>query len=344
MQAYQLVEWQQPPEVREVDVPEPGPGQVLLKVAGAGACHSDLHLMEWPKGTFDFQLPFTIGHENSGHVAALGAGVEGLEIGEAVAVYGPWGCGRCHACRQSKENFCERAAELGALGGGLGLNGGMAEYLLVPSPRLLLPLGDLDPVEAAPLSDAALTPYHAIKRNLHRMTPGSSVVVIGVGGLGHMAVQILKAVAPAQIIAVDLDESKLKLAKEVGADHTVKSGAGAAAEIQELTGGRGAGVILDFVGAEATMGLGAAVSQPDGELVVVGLAGGVFQFQFGALPWDCSITVPYWGSTVELMEVLELARAGKIRAHVERFPLSRVEEAYQRLRDGTLDGRAVIVP
>lgn len=344
MQAYQLVEWQQPPEVREVDVPEPGPGQVLLKVAGAGACHSDLHLMEWPKGTFDFQLPFTLGHENTGWVAALGSGVEGFELDEAVAVYGPWGCGHCRACRQSKENFCERAGEIGALGGGLGLNGGMAEYLLVPAPRLLVPLGDLDPVEAAPLSDAALTPYHAIKRNLHRLTPGSSVIVIGVGGLGHMAVQILKAIAPAQIIAVDLDESKLQLAREVGADHTVNSGAGAAAAIQELTGGRGAGVILDFVGAEATMALGAAVSQPDGELVVVGLAGGVFPFQFGALPWDCSITVPYWGSAVELIEVLDLARAGKIRAHIERFPLSRVEEAYQRLRDGTLAGRAVIVP
>ncbi len=344
MQAYQMVEWQQPPELRDVDVPEPGPGEVLLEVAGAGVCHSDLHIMEWPAGMFDFPMPFTLGHENAGRVAALGSGVSGLDVGDAVAVYGPWGCGRCHACRESRENHCERAGEVGALGGGLGRDGGMAKYLLVPSPRLLVPLGDLDPVDAAPLSDAALTPYHAIKRSLHKLVPGTSAVVIGVGGLGHMAVQILRAVSSAQIIAVDLDETKLGLAREVGADLTVLSSDTAAAEIRELTHGHGAPVVLDFVGAESTMQLSAAVSQPDGEITIVGLAGGVLPFQFGVLPWDCAITVPYWGSTIELMEVLELARAGKIRAHVERFPLADVEDAYQRLRDGTLAGRAVIVP
>ncbi len=113
--------------MREVSVPQPGPGEVLVKVGGAGACHSDLHLMEWPEGTMDFDLPFTLGHENAGWVEALGAGVEGLEPGEAVAVYGPWGCGRCRACRRSAENYCERQAEIGAFGGGLGLDGGMAE-------------------------------------------------------------------------------------------------------------------------------------------------------------------------------------------------------------------------
>ncbi|HWB70411.1 MAG TPA: alcohol dehydrogenase catalytic domain-containing protein, partial [Solirubrobacterales bacterium] len=202
MRAYQLTEWQSPPELREVPVPEPGPGQVLIKVGGAGACHSDLHLMEWPAGTMAFDAGFTLGHENAGWVEKLGAGVEGLEPGEPVAVYGPWGCGRCRSCRLSAENYCERQAEIGAFGGGLGLDGGMAEYMLVPHARLLLPLGDLDPREAAPLSDAALTPYHAIKRSLRLLTPGSSAVVIGVGGLGHMAVQILGALSPARIVAV----------------------------------------------------------------------------------------------------------------------------------------------
>lgn len=344
MKAYQLTAWQQPPEFRDVDVPEPGPGQVLVKVGGAGACHSDLHLMEWPEGTFDFELPFTLGHENAGWVEALGAGVEGLEVGEAVAVYGPWGCGRCRACRLSRENFCERAGELRALGGGLGLNGGLAEHLLVPAARLLVPLGDLDPVDAAPLSDAALTPYHAVKRNLHKLAPGTAVVVIGVGGLGHMAVQILRATSAAQVIAVDVDESRLRLAREVGADEAVLSGEEAAGQIRELTGGLGAMVVLDFVGAEATIGLGASVARPDGEVTVVGLAGGTFPFAFGALPWDCAITVPYWGSTVELIEVLDLARAGRIRAHVQRFGLDDAPEVYRRLREGEIEGRAVMVP
>jgi propanol-preferring alcohol dehydrogenase len=344
MKAYQLTAWQSPPQMREVDVPEPGPGEVLIKVGGAGACHSDLHLMEWPEGTMDFGLPFTLGHENAGWVEALGAGVTGLEVGEAVAVYGPWGCGRCRACRLSAENYCERQAEIGAFGGGLGLDGGMAEYMLVPHPRLLLPLGDLDPRDAAPLSDAALTPYHAIKRSLHLLVPGSTAVVIGVGGLGHMAVQILRALSPARVVAVDTSAEKLALAREVGADETVEPGEGAAERIRELSGGRGAELVLDNVGADETIALGAAASRFEGHLTVVGLAGGRFEFAFGALPFEAQLTIPYWGTAVELGEVLELARAGKIHAHVERFGLDRVEDAYARMREGTLAGRAVICP
>jgi len=344
MKAYRLTAWQTPPEMCDVDVPEPAPGQVLVKVGGAGACHSDLHLMEWPEGQLDFELPFTIGHENAGWVEAVGAGVEGLEHGEPVAVYGPWGCGRCRACRRSAENYCERQAEIGNYGGGLGLDGGMAEYMLVPHPRLLLPLGDLDPRDAAPLSDAALTPYHAIKRSLHLLAPGSTAVVIGVGGLGHMAVQILRALSPARVIAVDTSADKLRLAREVGADQAVEPGEGAVAEIRELTAGLGAELVLDNVGADDTLALAAQVVRFESHLTVVGLAGGKFEFAFGALPFECQLTLPYWGSAIELIEVLDLARAGKIRPHVERFGLERVDEAYKRMREGTLDGRAVICP
>jgi propanol-preferring alcohol dehydrogenase len=344
MKAYQLTAWQSAPEMREVDVPEPGPGEVLIKVGGAGACHSDLHLMEWPEGTLGFDLPFTLGHENAGWVEALGAGVEGLEQGEAVSVYGPWGCGRCRACRLSAENYCEHQAEIGAFGGGLGLDGGMAEYMLVPHSRLLLPLGELDPRDAAPLSDAALTPYHAIKRSLHLLVPGSTAVVIGVGGLGHMAVQILRALSPAQVIAVDTSAEKLALAREIGADETVEPGEGAAERIRELTGGRGAELVLDDVGGDETLALASAITRFEAHLTVVGLAGGKLQFGFGALPFESQLTIPYWGTAVELGEVLDLARAGKIHAHVERFGLDRVEDAYARMREGSLDGRAVICP
>jgi alcohol dehydrogenase, propanol-preferring len=344
MKAYQLTAWQSPPEMREVDVPEPGPGQVSIKVGGAGACHSDLHLMEWPEGTMDFDVPFTLGHENAGWVETTGAGVEGLEQGEPVAVYGPWGCGRCRACRSSAENYCEHQAEIGAFGGGLGLDGGMAEYMLVPSSRLLLPLGDLDPRDAAPLSDAALTPYHAIKRSLPLLTPGSTAVVIGVGGLGHMAVQILRALSPARVIAVDSSTEKLRLAREVGAEETLEPGEGTAEAIRELTGGLGAELVVDHVGADETIALAAAVGRFQSQLTIVGLAGGKFEFAFGALPFEAQLTIPYWGSAIELVEVLDLARAGKIRARVERFPLDRADEAYRRLREGDIDGRAVICP
>ncbi len=344
MKAYQLTEWQQPPELRDVEVPEPGPGEVLIRVAGAGACHSDLHLMEWPEGQMDFDLPFTLGHENAGWVEALGAGVDGFEQGEPVAVYGPWGCGRCRSCRTSAENYCERQAEIGAFGGGLGLDGGMAEFLLVPHARLLLPLGDLDPRDAAPLSDAALTPYHAVKRSLGLLVPGSTAVVIGVGGLGHMAVQILDALSPARVIAIDTSTDKLALAREVGADEAVPAGEDAAKAIVELTSGRGAELVLDMVGADDTLALAAEIVRFESHLTVVGLAGGTFQFGFGALPFECQISLPYWGSGVELMEVLDLARAGRIRAHTKRFPLDRVGDAYAAMRDGKLTGRAVICP
>jgi propanol-preferring alcohol dehydrogenase len=209
---------------------------------------------------------------------------------------------------------------------------------------LLLPLGDLDPRDAAPLSDAALTPYHAVKRSLDLLVPGSTAVVIGVGGLGHMAVQILRALSPARVIAVDASDEKLRLAREVGAEETVMAGEGAAEAINEATAGRGAELVIDMVGGDDTLALSAQIVRFESHLTVVGLAGGTFQLGFGALPFECQLTIPYWGGAVELMEVLDLARAGKIRSHVERFPLDRVEDAYEKMRNGDLDGRAVICP
>lgn len=256
----------------------------------------------------------------------------------------PRGCGRCRSCRLSAENYCERQAEIGALGGGLGLDGGMAEYMLVPHPRLLLALGDLDPGEAAPLSDAALTPYHAIKRSLHLLVPGSTAVVIGVGGLGHLGVQILRALSPARIVAVDVAAEKLRLAREVGADEAVEAGPAAAEEIRELTAGRGCELVVDMVGSADSIALAAALAGFESHVTVVGLAGGRFEFGFGALPFEAQLTIPHWGSAVELGEVLDLARAGRIRAHVERFELERAGEAYERMREGSLEGRAVICP
>ena len=344
MKALRMTAWQHPPELVDVPVPEPGPGQVVIKVAGSGACHSDLHVMEWPEGQLPWHLPFTLGHETSGWVHAIGPGVEGLGEGDAVLVYGPWGEGRCRACRVGMENYCEHSADIGAAGGGLGRDGGMAEYMLVPRARWLVPLGDLDPVDAAPLADAALTPYHAIKRSLGLLTPGSAAVVIGVGGLGHVGVELLKALSPAQVIAVDLAEDKLELAREVGADETVRADNETGDRIRDLTGGLGAELVVDFVGADPTLALGARATQVMGHLTVIGLAGGKLEYSFFAVPYEVSLASTYWGSIPELMEVVELARGGKINIRVERFPLERATESYERMRQGTLGGRAVIVP
>lgn len=345
MQALQLTAWKHAPELREVAEPEPAAGQVVVRIGGAGACHSDLHLLdEFAAGPPGWSPPFTLGHENAGWVHAVGDGVTGVQIGEAVAVYGPWGCGRCHRCRQGMENYCERQDQIGASGGGLGRDGGMASLMLVPDARLLVPLGDLDPVDAAPLTDAGLTPYHAIKRSLALLVPGSTAVVIGAGGLGHMAIQILEALTPATIVAVDRRESALALAGEVGAHHGVVAGDDAAAEIRDLTGGRGADVVIDLVGADATMALGAAVVRPMGHLTIVGIAGGTLPVSFFTVPYEVSVATTYWGSLPELMEVISLAESGRIHAHVERCALADAPAVYDRMRAGQLSGRAVIVP
>ncbi|MET8038844.1 NAD(P)-dependent alcohol dehydrogenase [Streptomyces sp. NPDC005345] len=332
------------PEVVTVPDPEPGPGQVLLKVTAAGVCHSDIAVMSWPAESFPYALPLTLGHEGAGTVAALGDGVSGVAVGDEVAVYGPWGCGICAKCAEGKENYCLRADELGIRPPGLGAPGAMAEYLLVDDPRHLVPTDGLDPVAAVPLTDAGLTPYHAIKRSLPKLTPGSTAVVIGTGGLGHVAIQLLRAMTAARVIALDVSEDKLALARTVGAHEAVLSDAGAAAKVRELTGGLGAQAVFDFVGAEPTVRTAGAVAAVEGDISIVGIGGGALPVGFGTLPFEVSVTAPYWGSRGELIEVLDLARAGAVSVHTETYSLDEAPLAYERLHAGKINGRAVILP
>ena len=344
MRALQLKTFQSDAELVELPDPEPGPGQVVVKIGGAGACHSDLHVMhEFAEGMAPWGPPFVIGHENAGWVHSLGAGVNGLELGEPVAVYGLLGCGRCRPCAAGAENFCVQGAA-GPPGIGFGVDGGMAEYLLVHDPRRLVSIGDLDPVDAAPLTDAGLTPYRAVKRVQSKLTAGSYAVVIGVGGLGHSAIQVLQALTPATIIAVDTREAALVLASEVGAHVTVPAGDDAAAAVLDATRGDKADVVLDFVGAAPTIALGAAVVRAAGELMVVGAAAGEFAWNFYTLPYEVDLTTSFWGTLPELHEVIALAQRGLIKPHVERFSLEDGMAAYRSMEKGELSGRAVIVP
>ena len=261
-------------------MPEPGPGEVLVKVGGAGACHSDLHLLEAPAGSKSMTLPFTLGHENAGWVQTMGPGATGFAPGDPVIVYGPWGCGLCMNCRQGMENYCQTPGKPspGGLGG---TDGGMAEYLLVPSTRYLIPLGSLDPREAAPLTDAGLTSYHAVKRSVHLLGPGSTAVVIGAGGLGQMAIQVLKALCSATtVVAVDTSEDKLKIATEMGADEALISGDDAVKRVKDMTRGQGAEVVLDFVGVNPTLTMAAQVARVLGHLTIVGLGNAALPVNF----------------------------------------------------------------
>lgn len=328
-------------ELRTVPQPDPAPGEVLVRVGAAGACHSDLHIMDSPDA-LGMPIPLTLGHENAGWVEHLGSGVTGYEPGEAVAVYGIVGCGRCVACLAGHDNECRNVAP-----GGIGLSrdGGMAEFVTVPA-RQLIPIGDLDVAQAAPLTDAGLTPYHAIALTRRSLRPSSTCVVIGIGGLGHMAVQILAATTATRIIAVDVRAEALELARQVGAHHCVASDADAVRAIRDVVGPPpgGADVVLDFVGAPATLDIARSVATTGGDIAIVGLAGGSLPAGFGTLPFETRVVVPFWGTRAELAEVIALARTGRIHAHVDRFPLTDAQRAYDRLRAGQLQGRAVIIP
>jgi propanol-preferring alcohol dehydrogenase len=207
---------------------------------------------------------------------------------------------------------------------------------------MLIPLGSLDPVQAAPLTDAALTPYHAIKPSLPALVPGSTAVVIGAGGLGQMGIQLLRALTPARVVAVDKDAGRLARAHEIGAHEAVE--AGDVDGVRRASGGGGADLVLDMVGSEATLTSAARMLRTEGRLVVIGLGLGTLPVNFFSIPYGAEVATSYWGTAPELIELVELARSGRVRMEVETFPLERAAEAYERLRRGEIAGRAVIVP
>jgi propanol-preferring alcohol dehydrogenase len=343
MIAYRLLSPQQPPELQDVPKPSPGAGQLLIKVGGCGLCHTDIGLMNRTKAEwFDTQPPFTLGHEIAGWVEAVGQGVIGFKSGEPVAVMPLWGsCGHCAPCRRGEENFCYFLTRM--IGAGIGYDGGLAEYVLAEA-RFVVPMGDFDPILAAPLTDAGLTTYTAIKPALPTLVPGTTAVVIGVGGLGLLAVQFLRTLCSARVIAVDNDKTHLQLAKEHGADNTLPSDASTAGLIRDITSGAGANFILDCVGAEPTLKTGVAALARLGRLTLVGAALKTIPFGLHEIPWGAQLATSLNGGTVNLREVVELARLGRIETIEDRYPLSRVAEGYSDLKNGKLRGRAVCIP
>lgn len=346
MRALVFEQWKTPPVLKDIDKPTPGPGEVLLKVAGAGACHSDVAVFETydeSMGMTQLEGPYVLGHENSGWIEELGDGVTGLDVGDAFLVYGPIGCGHCPPCSRGQDTYCENAARMPYLASGLGRDGGMAEYLTVPA-RNLVPLGDADPFAAAPLADAGLTPYHAIKLSLPKLAGGGKyVLVIGLGGLGLIAVQILKAITGATVIATDMKPEAMKRAEEFGAI-TVEGGEGQTERIREITGGKGVDAAFDFVGIAPTIKTAMDSAARQGRVTVVGIAGGAYEWTFYTAPYEVDLTSTYWGTIAELHEVAALYRDGLIVPDVEYYALDDVMQAYGKMMDGSLSGRAVITP
>jgi propanol-preferring alcohol dehydrogenase len=220
----------------------------------------------------------------------------------------------------------------------------MAEFMVIDDPRHLVPLEGLDPVATVPLTDAGLTPYHAIKRSLPKLVPGSAAVVIGVGGLGHVAIQLLRALTATRVIALDVGEEKLALAREVGAHETVLSDSDAAASVRELTSGRGADAIFDFVGIESTVQIAGAAAAVEAEVTIIGLGGAGLSVGWGHLFFGVSVVAPFWGGLDDFHEVIDLARTGAVSIHTETYSLDEAPLAYERLHAGKVNGRAVILP
>ena len=343
MRALRLTEWESDPVLAEVPVPDPQGEQVLVEVAAAGLCRTDLHIMHSPAGVYPYALPFTLGHESAGQVAALGPEAKGIEVGDPVVVYSRWGCGSCWQCANGRDNACVRTPH-GPHGGGLGRDGALAEFLLVPSARYLVPAPGLDPVRAAPLTDAALTPYHAVKLSLPQLHAQSTAVVLGVGGLGHMAVQVLKAITPARVVAVDVREAALKLARATGADLALSANGLTAEDIRAATEPDGVAVVIDCVGSGTTLPLAAGSVAQGGDVTFLGRGGGELRVAPGLIPYETTVRMPTWGTIAELGEVVELATGGKIHSEAEVFELDDAVRAYGKLEHGEVLGRAVVVP
>jgi alcohol dehydrogenase, propanol-preferring len=334
MAAYRIVRWGSPPELTEAPVPDPGPGEVLVEVAGNGLCHSDLAMADMPAEVGEaigWRVPFTLGHEIGGRIAALGPGVTGFAPGDAVALVSPASCGECPLCRRGLDSACPH----GGAGRGYGRDGGLARYVVAPAPRALVPLGRLDPVTAGPLTDAGATSYHAVARVQSRLDDGMTAVVLGAGGLGAFAVQFLRALTHARVVAVDTNPARLDVARDLGA-HDVADDVRSVGPVD---------VVLDFVGVDDTIAAGLAAVRPYGAFGLVGAAGGRFRGSwFGGLPRDAEVFTFQGSSLADVHAVVALAESGRIRNEVELFPLSRVADAYAALEAGELRGRAVVTP
>ncbi len=345
MKAFRLTEWAQPPRLVDIEIPKPGHGQILIKVAGTGLCHSDIGMMAMPESTgkmAGWNMPYTLGHETGGWIAELGAGVGGLKVGDPVVLVSPHSCGHCPFCVAGNDNSCVESYA----GRGYGRDGGLAEYMLVDSARSVVKLNTLDPRDAGPLSDAGATAYHAVRRVLPKLVPGSTAVVIGAGGLGSFAIQFLRVLSPAKVIAIDNNPARRALALEFGA-HEALDGIDAEtpAAIKARTGGLGAEAVLDFVGNDASLEYGLPAVRATGSFALVGAGGGTLNKNVWAyLPKDGELFSFQAGAIRDLREVIALVEAGLVRNETEHFPFSRVEEAYERLHHGTLRGRAVVTP
>ena len=342
MKAARLHAYHEALKVDEVDEPKiTGPLDVIVKIGAAGLCRTDLHIQEgqWAEKS-GVQLPYTPGHENAGWIHEIGAGVTNVQVGDTVIVHPFITCGLCRACRLGDDMHCENGSFPG-----INRDGGFAEYLLTSARSVVKLDPSLQPHEIAALADAGLTAIHAVKKAVPVLGPGTKCVVIGSGGLGHIGIQCLKAYTPTEIIVVDPSEKALELARELGADHTVKvEGRSHIDTVQELTDGKGADAIIDFVGEKGAVEDGVAMIQDGGFYYVIGYGQNIDIPTIDVISREISFVGNLVGTYVDLQDRMTLTAQGKVTLHTSTYPLDAINDAMADLDQGRLQGRGILVP
>jgi NAD+-dependent secondary alcohol dehydrogenase Adh1 len=340
MKAVRLHRYHEDPVIEEVPDPKiTGPLDVIVKIGGAGVCRTDLHIMEgqWAEA-MNQTLPYTIGHENAGWVHEVGSAVTNVAVGDTVILHPTPTCGLCRACRAGQDMHCSQSRFPG-----LDSDGGMAEYLLTSARACVTLDPSTRPEDVAALADAGITAYHAVRKAIPLLYPGTTCVVIGAGGLGHIGIQCLAALTAARVVVVDRNPDALALAKELGADEIVEADGNHVDAVQRSTDG-GADVVLDFVAEQGAENEGFAMTRPGGSYYVIGYGGTLEIPTLDVISTERNIIGNIVGTYNELAELMVLAQAGRVTLHTKTYPLDAAAEALHDLDAGTVRGRAILVP
>ena len=341
MKAVRVVGYHEPLQMDDVPAPEiTGPHDVIVKIGGAGVCRTDIHILEgqWAEKS-GVTLPYTIGHENAGWVHAVGSAVSHVSEGDKVILHPLMTCGLCRACRFGDDVHCENNAFPG-----ISTDGGYAEYLRTTA-RSVVRIDDrLEPSDVAALADAGLTAYHAAAKAARKLRPGDRCVMIGAGGLGHIGIQVLAALSPAEIIVVDRNPDAVKLAESIGAQHGVVADGSQVEQVLELTGGHGAEQVIDFVGEHGTTSEGIAMTRRAGDYHIVGYGENVNVPTIDLISTEINIIGNLVGSYNDLVELMALAAQQKVTLHTAKYGLDQFQTAIDDLSAGQVRGRAILVP
>ena len=343
MQALRLHRYNERPTVDEIEEPKvEDPLDVIVKIGGAGLCRTDIHLYlgQWHELDADAPLPYTLGHENAGWVHEVGSAVSHVAPGDTVILHPQATCGFCRYCRAGDDMHC-----VDSFFPGLNTHGGMATYLKTGARAVVKIDPKLQPADVAALADAGLTAYHAVKKAVPLLYPGTSCVVIGAGGLGHIGIQVLAALTATNVIVVDRNPEALEFAKTIGANHGVVADGTQLDQVKELTGGDGAEVVLDFVGEEGAEKDAWDMTREAGSHFVIGYGGRVEVPTIDIIRTERNVIGNIVGTYNDLAELMALAAQGRVTLHTKPYPLEAVNDAIDDLDNGRLPGtRAILIP